>query len=106
MAPEFEVWVTDPEHAEPARALVAEQREGVAALREREAKRAGRTGAVTAVCEECGKSSDWPAAEMGKTQECPHCGLYMDVPDPDEDWSGVDFEEGFEADESEEAEGK
>jgi|SRR5581483_5590697 len=93
-APEFEVWVTKPEHAGPARALLEEQREGVAALREREAQRAARTGTVTAVCEECGKPSDWPAAEMGKTEVCPHCGQYMDVPDPDESWDDVDFGAG------------
>jgi rRNA maturation protein Nop10 len=59
----------------------------VRAVRER---RAGRTGTVTAECEECGKPSDWPAAAMGTTEVCPHCGAYMDVPDPDDDWSGVD----------------
>jgi hypothetical protein len=91
VAPEFEVWVTNPDHSEPARALIAEQREMLAAVREREAKRAARIGTVTAVCEECGKSSEWPASEMGRTQECPHCGRYVDVPDPDENWDDVDF---------------
>jgi hypothetical protein len=28
---------------------------------------------------------------MGTTEVCPHCTAYLDVPDPDEDWSGVDF---------------
>ena len=28
---------------------------------------------------------------MGKTEVCPHCGQYMDVPDPDENWDDVDF---------------
>jgi hypothetical protein len=28
---------------------------------------------------------------MGTTETCPKCGAYMDVPDPDDDWSGVDF---------------
>ena len=61
------------------------------ALREREAKRASRTGTVTAVCEDCGKESEWPATAMGTTQTCPHCHCYMDVPDPDENWDDVDF---------------
>lgn len=105
VAPEFEVWVLKPEQAEPARAFLAEQTAVLAELREREAKRAARTGTVTAVCEECGKPSDWPAAEMGKTQECPHCGLYMDVPDPDENWGDVDFgTEEAEPDDEDEAE--
>src|SRR3954470_15989861 len=63
VAPEFEVWVTNPEHADPAKALIVEQRETLAALQEREAKRAARTGTVTAVCDECGKPSEWPAAD-------------------------------------------
>lgn len=56
-------------------------------------KRANRSGTVTAVCEECGKSSEWPAAMMGTTETCPHCTAYMDIPDPDENWDGVDFGE-------------
>lgn len=91
VAPEFEVWVADAAGAEPAKALIVEQREALAVIREREAKRAARTGTVTAVCDECGKSSDWPAADMGKTQDCPHCGAYLDIPDPDENWDDVDF---------------
>jgi hypothetical protein len=54
-------------------------------------QRAQRSGTVTATCEECGKPSDWPATSMGKTETCPHCHKYMDIPDPDDDWSGVDF---------------
>ena len=54
-------------------------------------KRASRTGTTTAICEDCGKSSDWPASAMGTTELCPHCQHYMDIPDPDEDWGGVDF---------------
>jgi hypothetical protein len=98
---EFEVWVADAAHAEPARALIEEQREAIAALREREARRAARTGTVTAVCDECGKSSDWPASDMGKTQDCPHCGAYMDIPDPDENWDDVDVGEEEAEDETE-----
>jgi hypothetical protein len=30
---------------------------------------------------------------MGTTEVCRHCGGYMDIPDPDEDWSDVDFGE-------------
>lgn len=91
-APTLEVRVINPEHAEPARQLIAEQKESLAAARAVAERRAKRTGIVTAVCEECGKESEWPAAEMGTTQDCPHCGEYMDVPDPDENWEGIDFE--------------
>ena len=57
------------------------------------AKHAKRTGTVTATCEDCGKSSGVAAAKMGTTEVCPHCGGYMDIPDPEEDWSDVDFGE-------------
>ena len=45
-------------------------------------------------CEECGRASEWPASQMGTTQDCPHCGAYMDIPDPEENWDEADFEEG------------
>ena len=89
--PGVEVRVLKPEHLEPARLAFIEQKEILEAARTREQIRAARTGTTTALCEECGKSSDWPAAEMGTTQDCPHCGGYMDIPDPDENWDGVDF---------------
>jgi hypothetical protein len=98
---EYQVCVLKPEHIEPARALIEEHQAGVAALREREAKRANRTGTVTAVCEDCGKWSEWPATAMGTTETCPFCVGYMDIPDPDDDWSGVDFGEDEDAAEKE-----
>ncbi len=54
-------------------------------------RRANRTGTMTAECEECGKTSEWPATAMGTTENCPHCGAYMDIPDPDENWDDMDF---------------
>jgi hypothetical protein len=89
-AEEFEIRVTDPAKISEARELLstAESAAAVRAIRE---KRLQRTGTVTAVCEECGKSSEWPADTMGTTDTCPNCGAYMDIPDPDDDWSGVDF---------------
>ncbi|MBA4064556.1 MAG: hypothetical protein C0501_12760 [Isosphaera sp.] len=86
---EFEVRVRDGAQAGAAKELLdgALAAAAVRAVRER---RAGRTGTVAAVCEECGAASEWAAAEMGTTQDCPHCGAYMDIPDPDDDWSGVD----------------
>lgn len=87
----FEVRVTKPEHAEPARQALDEMKEEVAAIRERRQKRAERTGTVSAVCEDCGKPSEWPASAMGTTETCPHCGRYLDVPDPDENWDDADF---------------
>ncbi len=87
---EFPVFVTTPGKVDEAKELLttAVNASLIRAVRE---KRANRTGTVTATCEDCGKSSEWPATAMGTTESCPHCGNYMDIPDPDEDWSQVDF---------------
>jgi hypothetical protein len=87
----YEVRVAMTEHAEPARQALEDLKEEVAARMEKVKKRSERTGTATAVCEECGKSSDWPATSMGTTETCPHCAAYMDVPDPEENWDDVDF---------------
>lgn len=36
-------------------------------------------GSIKAVCEECGRSSKFPAEQDGSVQDCPHCGAFMDV---------------------------
>jgi hypothetical protein len=95
----FEVIVTDPAKVDEAKKMLAERIEEMQALEARREARANREGTVTAVCEECGKSSDWPASAMGSTENCPHCTAYMDIPDPEDDWA--DFDAG--ADEDEEA---
>jgi hypothetical protein len=87
---EFPILVTDPTKVEDAKALLTKV-EQYPAFRAILDKRAARTGTVDATCEDCGKPSTWPAATMGTTEVCPHCGNYMDIPDPDEDWSGMDF---------------
>jgi endogenous inhibitor of DNA gyrase (YacG/DUF329 family) len=89
--PGIEIRVLDIDDAEKARQTIDEQREVMQAIRAAQERRANRTGTVTAACEECGKSSEWQASDMGSTQDCPHCGKYMDVPDPEDDWGDVDF---------------
>ena len=89
-AEEFPIAITDPAKVGAARDLLATA-QTLAAMKAVRDRRAARTGAVAVVCEDCGKSSDWPAQLMGTTEVCPHCGGYMDIPDPDEDWSEVDF---------------
>lgn len=101
---EFEIRVTDLKQADAAKehlteAVAASMRQ---AIRD---KRANRTGTVTAACEECGKSSTWPASAMGTTENCPNCTAYMDIPDPDDDWSGMDFGEAEGEGETEDEEG-
>lgn len=49
-------------------------------------------------CEECGGAAQFPAAQMGSVQSCPHCGAFVDV-GGDESWdedseSGDDDEAG------------
>ena len=97
---ELEVRVTEPTQADAARELLAGA-ENAATIHAMRQKRAARTGNVTVACEECGKSSEWPAALMGTTEVCPHCSAYMDIPDPDDDWAGVDFGDGDEGGEDE-----
>ncbi len=89
-ADEFPVVVTDPAKLGDARDLLATA-QTMAAVKAVRDRRANRTGTVAVVCEDCGKSSDWPAQAMGTTEVCPHCASYMDIPDPDDDWSDVDF---------------
>lgn len=88
----FPVAVTDPAKLKDARELLASA-QTAAAVKEIRERRANRTGTVSATCEDCGKSSEWPAQKLGTTELCPHCGGYMDIPDPDDDWSDVDFGE-------------
>ena len=87
---EFLILVTDPTKVEDARALLT-RAESYPEWRASVDKRAARIGTVTATCEDCGQSSEWPATAMGTTEVCPHCAHYMDIPDPDDDWSDVDF---------------
>ena len=81
----LEVWVRDADRAEPARALLAAKAAEVGAA---QAAKADRTGTVTAVCEECGEPTEFPAAAAGRTENCPHCRAYLDVPDPDAEDEG------------------
>src|SRR5206468_3082965 len=76
----LEVWVANPDDADRARQLIAENAE------ELQAKRGDRTGDVEARCEECETATIFPAADAGTVQKCPNCGAYLDVPGADEEW--------------------
>jgi rRNA maturation protein Nop10 len=97
---EYPIVVTDSAKLDEARELLSTA-EKIATVRAIANKRAERTGTVKATCEDCGKESEWPATSMGTTELCPHCGAYMDIPDPDDDWGEMDFGEP-EADNDEE----
>jgi hypothetical protein len=89
---EIEIRVLDATQVTAAKDLLMSAA-NAAAIRSVREKRANRTGTISAKCEDCGKSSEWPASAMGTTETCPHCGQYMDIPDPDDDWSDVDIGE-------------
>ena len=81
----LEVWVLDASKAPEARRVLAEH----AAARARQAEEAKEGGDLEVVCEECGRTSVFPAAQRGTVQDCPHCGEYLDVEvpgSPSEDW--------------------
>lgn len=71
-------------------------------LKDFEQKRADRAKAGTAAdgppvdgtCEECGATSQFPAAQQGTVQTCPKCEKAMDVgPAEDGDWWKADGDE-------------
>jgi hypothetical protein len=72
-----EVWVLDPVQTAEAIRLLGEH-----ALELRVQKPDGPP--VEVVCEECDKTSTFPAEERGSVQNCPHCGAYLDVEPADE----------------------
>jgi len=76
----IEVWVLNPADIERAIALLGEKASEVAAL---SAERRMRTGSIEATCDECGRVTPFPAARAGRTESCPQCHRYIDVPDPD-----------------------
>lgn len=41
---------------------------------------------VTAVCEECGESTQFAGTMLSTVQDCPHCGKFMDVGAPPDDF--------------------
>ena len=41
--------------------------------------RAGDADSIAVACEDCGKSTDFPARFIGTVQECRHCRAHVDV---------------------------
>lgn len=69
-----QVCVMGDETAVRARALLVE-------WEEREDVTETAAGSVSATCEECGATSEFPGAARGSVQDCPHCHQYIDVPE-------------------------
>ena len=70
----IEVCVAGGEAAEQATALMRDH------YRKPETM-AGAGGTVEATCEDCGKTSTFPATSRGRVETCPHCRGYVDVPE-------------------------
>ena len=76
----LEVWAATPEQAARGRDLLADKASEIKAAA---AERATRTGHVAVTCEACGTTAEFPLARAGRTENCPGCRAYLDVPDPD-----------------------
>src|SRR5262245_66218929 len=81
----IEVWVNDFADAERAMEVIARHRE---VLKEK----AERTYIVKVECYVCGKVCEFPAADAGTVQTCPHCGEYLEVPELEYDAADPDME--------------
>jgi hypothetical protein len=81
-----EVWVRNATAAGYARQLLADHAHELRTSREE------RTGLIQVDCEECGAMVKFPSAKAGTVQECPNCGAYLDVFDPDEEWADEEID--------------
>lgn len=86
-----QVWIERAD-SERARPVLTDYERWAADRRVAKRVAAGADGPpVEVVCEECGTRSEFPAAQLGTIQNCPHCRAYVDVGDE------VGFEGGDEA---------
>ena len=82
-----QVWV-DESNVEAAQPLLADYEHEVVRRRATvNAAQAAETGSIDVVCEECEKTTAFPASKKGTTQDCSHCGAYVDVGDEPYDWA-------------------
>jgi len=80
-----QVWINkaDQERAQP----ILDQYEQDVAERNRanEQTRSDTGPPIEVVCDECDKTSLFPASQRGTIQDCPACGAFVDVGEIDED---------------------
>jgi hypothetical protein len=83
-----QVW-TDKTDAMRAKPILDDYERSAAERRQSVTDNLAAAPPLEVVCEECGRSSHFPAAQRGSVQKCPHCGAYVDVDadGPPEDWS-------------------
>ena len=77
----MEVWVLREDLVDHARQLLATYKKTQSTAVAEIAAR----GPVAALCEECSVTSVFPADCRGKTEVCPKCGSYLDVPEEGND---------------------
>jgi hypothetical protein len=73
-----QVWIERAD-LERARPVLTEYERRNAARRAAERDEGAAAPPVAVVCEECGRRSEFPAAQKGTVQSCPHCRAYVDV---------------------------
>jgi hypothetical protein len=83
-----QVWI-DESNMEAARPLISEyERERLRRQPTYDQSLQSTSGIIEAVCEDCGKTTQFPASKNGTTQDCSHCGAFVDVGDEEPfDWS-------------------
>lgn len=78
-----QIWI-DKSNREVAVTVLSEH-EAELIKRRRASKARDRGGdTIDAICEECGQTSTFAATKKGTTQDCQHCGAYMDVGEVEE----------------------
>jgi hypothetical protein len=75
-----QVWIERAD-IERARPVLTEYDRLATERRAAQGATAGSGTPIPVTCEECGKMSEFPAAQKGSVQSCPHCRAYIDVGD-------------------------
>ena len=81
-----QVWI-DKSNVEAAASLLAEYEHARSQRRLKASSQQDAEGTVDVICEDCGKTTLFPASKNGTVQDCSHCGAYVDVGDEPEDFS-------------------
>ncbi|REK18221.1 MAG: hypothetical protein DWQ37_04860 [Planctomycetota bacterium] len=76
-----QVWISACD-AERAKSVLRAFEQSASARRE--PRETGGETPVNVVCDECGQTSAFPAAQRGTIQYCPRCGAHVDVDDADD----------------------
>src|SRR5690348_16294317 len=72
-----QVWV-DEANVDSAKLLIVEYESEQRRRRSKDSAQTINTGSLDVVCEECGRTTAFPTAKKGTTQDCSHCGAYVD----------------------------